>query len=130
VTIVAQGGLIELSDNVFVGEWSTIVSKQRVVFGAHTLVAERVTVRDQDHKTKGTSDVPLAEAGFHVSPVSIGSNVWVAAGAVILKGVRIEDGAVVAANAVVVRNVAARSVVGGIPARQLGTRNGETDSRG
>lgn len=123
---MAQGGTIELGDNVFVGEWSTIVAKQRVVLGSDTLVAERVTVRDQDHKIHGVGDMPLANAGFQVDPVLIGSNVWISAGAVVLKGVHIDDGAVVAANAVVVKNVEARSVVGGIPAREIGSRNADT----
>jgi acetyltransferase-like isoleucine patch superfamily enzyme len=126
VTIVAQGGFIELGDNVFVGEWSTITAKERVVLGANTLVAERVTVRDQDHDIYGGGDTPLAKAGFQVGPVLIGSNVWLAAGAVVLRGVHVGDGAVVAANAVVVEDVAANSVVGGIPAREIGSRNADT----
>ena len=126
VTIVAQGGFIELGDNVFVGEWSTITAKERVVIGADTLIAERVTVRDQDHDIYGGGDTPLAKAGFQVSPVLIGSNVWLAAGAVVLKGVHIGDRAVVAAFGVVARNVAAKLVVGGIPAREIGTRSADT----
>ena len=125
--MLRRAEFIELGDNVFVGEWSTIAAKQRVVLGADTLVAERVTVRDQDHKIHGVGDVPLAKSGFQISPVLIGSDVWLAAGAVVLEGVHIGDGAVVAANAVVDRSVAARSVVGGIPAREIGSRNADTD---
>jgi len=125
VTIVAQGGTIELGSNVFVGEWSTIVAKQRVGIGDDSLVAERVTIRDQDHSIHGIGDLPLAKAGFQVSPVRIYRNVWLAAGAVVLKGVSIGEDAVVAANAVVVGDVAADSIVGGIPAREIGSRDAD-----
>jgi maltose O-acetyltransferase len=54
------------------------------------------------------------EAGL---PITIGSNVWVGSGAIILAGVTIGDGAVVGAGAVVSRDVAARTVVAGNPAR-------------
>lgn len=122
VTIIAQGGVVELGEKVFIGEWSTITAKQRVVLGERALVAERVTIRDQDHDTHGPPGVPIAEAGFHVSPVLIGDDVWLAAGSVVLRGVQIGDGAVVAANAVVVDDVPAGTMVGGVPARTIGVR--------
>ena len=127
---MAQGGTIELGENVFIGEWSMLAAKQSIVIGHSTLVAERVTIRDQDHEAHGADDVPLAQTGFRVSPVVIGSNVWIAAGAVVLKGVTIGDGAVVAANAVAVDNVAEQSVVGGVPAREIGSRYADTGRQG
>jgi len=55
------------------------------------------------------------------SPVRIGNKVWVGANATILQGVTISDGAIIAAGAVVNKNVAPRTVVGGIPAKVLKT---------
>jgi acetyltransferase-like isoleucine patch superfamily enzyme len=57
--------------------------------------------------------------------VHIGRGVWIGRGAAVLAGVRIGDGAVVAANAVVTRDVAAGAVVGGVPARPLPQRRRE-----
>jgi acetyltransferase-like isoleucine patch superfamily enzyme len=60
-------------------------------------------------------------------PVVLGDDVWVGAGAVILKGVTVGDGAVVAARAVVTRDVPADTVVAGNPARvvkRLATADG------
>ena len=54
------------------------------------------------------------------APVVIGDRVWVGTRAVILKGVSIGDGAVVAAGAVVTSDVPAGAVVGGVPARVIG----------
>ena len=54
--------------------------------------------------------------------VTIGNDVWIGHGAVILAGRSIGDGAVVAAGAVVSRDVAPYSIVGGVPAREIGRR--------
>ena len=55
-----------------------------------------------------------------VAPVRIGDRVWVGTRAVVLKGVTIGDGAVVAAGAVVTSDVPAGTVVAGVPARVVG----------
>ena len=52
-------------------------------------------------------------------PIHIGHNCWIGTGAYILQGVRIGDGAVVAAGAVVSRDVPAWTVVGGVPAKEI-----------
>lgn len=56
------------------------------------------------------------------SPVSIGNDVWIAYGVTILSGVSIGDGAVVAANAVVTKDVPPFSIAGGVPARIIKQR--------
>lgn len=52
----------------------------------------------------------------------VGNDVWIAAGAHVLRGVRISDGAVVAANAVVTKDVPAYAIVAGVPAKVIGYR--------
>lgn len=53
------------------------------------------------------------------APVQIGNKVWIGTGAIILKGVTIGDGAVVAAGSIVTRDVATNAVVAGNPAREI-----------
>lgn len=53
------------------------------------------------------------------APINIGNHVWIGLRAIILKGVTIGDGAVIAAGAVVTNNVPANSVVAGVPARVM-----------
>ena len=60
--------------------------------------------------------------GRHL-PIRIGDYVWIGAGAVILQNVRVGKGAVVAAGAVVSRDVPPYAIVGGVPARVIGKRN-------
>ena len=52
-------------------------------------------------------------------PVTNGENVWIGAGAIVLKGVNIGDSAIISAGAVVTRDVPAGAVVAGVPAREL-----------
>lgn len=59
---------------------------------------------------------------FRGSAVTIGNDVWVGAGAVILRGMTIGDGAVIAANAVVTRDVEPYEIVGGVPAKTIKLR--------
>ncbi|MEO7067511.1 MAG: DapH/DapD/GlmU-related protein [Rhodanobacter sp.] len=64
----------------------------------------------------------------NVPPPVIGDGVWIGAHAVILRGVQIGDCAVVAAGAVVTRNVPAREIWGGVPARRIGVRPAITET--
>jgi maltose O-acetyltransferase len=64
-----------------------------------------------------------------LAPVSIGNHAWIGSRALILPGVKVGEGAVVAAGAVVTRDVEPYSVVAGVPARPIGTRNRSTEPR-
>lgn len=64
---------------------------------------------------------PQDRKNTYPSPIVLGKNVWVGANATILQGVEIGDNAVVAAGAVVTRNVPADTVVAGVPAKPLKT---------
>ena len=89
------------------------MANHAIEIGSDDLIAERVTIRDQDHFIHGDSGVPIALAGFNALPILIGNDVWIGAGAVLLKGVRVGSGAVIAANAVVTSDVGEFEIVGG-----------------
>ena len=123
VLLVAQAARIDLGANTFVGPWTIISAKDGVHIGRECLIAERVTIRDQDHDIHGDLAVPIARSGFNTAQIQIGDGAWIGAGAVVLRGVRIGSGAVIAANAVVIRDVADLEIVGGVPAVRIGTRD-------
>lgn len=122
VKIVAQGGRVVINGGVFIGDGAILTAKESIVIGEKSLIAERVSIRDQNHHIYGGEGIPICESGFDVAPIVIGDDVWICAGSVITKGVEIKKGAVVGANAVVVNSVDYRNIVGGVPATVIAKR--------
>jgi acetyltransferase-like isoleucine patch superfamily enzyme len=114
----AQGQL-SIGEGVVLSRGVHLVAFAEVQIGEGCMIGEYASVRDANHRRDGAV---LREAGHRAAPVRIGRQVWIGRGAAVLAGVHIGDGAVVAANAVVTRDVAAGAVVGGVPARPLARR--------
>nr|WP_314899830.1 acyltransferase [uncultured Deefgea sp.] len=111
---------IIIGDSVVISRGVHIVAHQAVRIGAGSMIGEYCSVRDANHRR--VQGEAIRESGFSAAPIEIGREVWIGRGAVILAGVRIGDGATVAANAVVIQDVVADSTVGGVPARPLISR--------
>ena len=116
-TIIVKHGELSIGKDSYIGIGSVIVARHRIVIGDHALIAEHVTIRDQDHKVEAGKIT--AKNGFVTAPVIIGENVWIGAKATILKGVTIGDNAVIGANSVVTKDVLANSIVAGVPAKLI-----------
>jgi len=92
-----------------------VVCAHSIEIGDNCAIARDVIIRDTDAHE-------LVEEGFKkTKPVKIGNHVWIGTRAIIMKGVTVGDGAVVAAGAVVTKDVPKNSVVAGIPARVIKT---------
>ncbi len=89
----------------------------RVTIGRNVLVGGRVYITDHDHSYDEPDLSARESPRLRVAPVEIGDGAFLGEGCVILKGVRIGRRAVVAANAVVTRDVPDFTVVAGVPAR-------------
>lgn len=63
--------------------------------------------------------IPEQRANLEPAPIHIGKNVWLGANAMVLPGVTIGDGAIIAAGAIVTKDVPANTIVGGIPAKKI-----------
>ena len=85
------------------------------------MIADQVSVRDSDHGFNNC-DLPMMDQDILAEAVVIEDDVWVGHGAVILKGIRIGSGSIIAAGAVVTRDVPANMIVGGVPARVIASR--------
>ncbi|WP_424320464.1 acyltransferase [Lacticaseibacillus chiayiensis] len=84
-----------------------------ITIGNDVAIAENVTIRDSDNHT-------VIREGFKKSkPILIEDHVWIGMNATVLKGVVIGTGAIVAAGAVVTKNVPAHSLVAGVPAKVI-----------
>jgi len=120
-TLIQGSGELVLGRRSFVGEGCTIGVNERITIGDDVMIAQAATIRDTDH-VFASRDVPMNQQGIDTSAVCIGDDVWIGHGAVVLKGVTIGRGAIVAAGSVVREDVPPMTIVGGVPARVLKTR--------
>lgn len=105
---------IHLGDGVFMNFNCVILDVCAVRIGAGTQIGPGVQILTADHPRDPALRARMLEFG---RPVSIGRNVWIGAGALILPGVTIGDDALVGAGSVVTRDVPAGATVVGNPAR-------------
>lgn len=104
--IITTAGTVTIGNNVMIGHGSKIISAN------HVIPPGRGQMRFSGHENK---------------PVVVENDVWIAAQVVILPGVRIGEGAVVCAGAVVTKDVPPFAIVGGVPSRILRYRSAEQE---
>ena len=115
--LVARGGRLSIGARTLIGQGSIIVSREKIAIGADCLIAEYVTIRDQNH-VFGPGQV-TAESGFVNSPIIVEDNVWIGENVTILPGVTIGENTIIGANSVVSRDLPANAVAAGAPARVI-----------
>ncbi len=115
------GGRIEIGDCVLMSPGSRVSASDEVVIGDGTMFANGAYVTDCDWHS--LYDRTCRDE--RVAPVRIGRNVWLGDHATVLKGVTIGENSVVAARAVVTRDVPANTVVAGNPAKVVKTLDPE-----
>lgn len=120
-TIIQGTGKMAWGESSFCGAFCVIGVNSEIYVGKHVMIAHAVSIRDTDH-VFGDISIPMAAQGIVTSPIVIEDDVWIGHGATILKGVKIGKGAIVAAGAVVTRDVEPYSIVGGVPAKLIRVR--------
>ena len=113
---VVIGNHVSLNANVYLNACGG-----HIAIGNDVLIGPNVVLRSNDHVV-AASDRPIRLQGHVSGRIDIEDDVWVAANVTVVGGVRIGRGAVVAANAVVTRDVAPYTIVGGVPAKPIGLR--------
>lgn len=102
------------------GAYNHITCTNRITIGDNLLTGKWVTITDNSHGATDYDSLqidPIRRPIVSKGPVTIGNNVWIGDKATILPGVTIGDGAIIAANTVVTKDVPAYSVVAGNPGK-------------
>jgi maltose O-acetyltransferase len=110
---------IRLGDDVFVNYNCVFLDVVMISVGHRTQIGPAVQIYAADHPR----DFDLRRQGFELGrPCTIGADVWIGGGAIILPGISIGDRAVIGAGSIVTRDVAAGTTVAGNPARKVPSR--------
>ena len=133
---------VEFRGEALISPWCRLIGVPRIVLGRHffmnsfgfikgditigddVLLGPAVVMWGRDHMFE--PDRLIRHQGHRTEPIVVGDDVWIAARAVVLRGVRIGSGAVVGAGSVVTRDVPEGAIVVGNPARVIRYRDGRT----
>ena len=102
-------------------EWVYLSGFGGLAIGNHVRIGHRVSIITSDHVYSDIS-TPIFRQGLIAASVVIEDDVWIGCNATILKGVRIGRGAIIAAGAVVTKDVPPFAIVGGVPASTISSR--------
>lgn len=108
---------INIGKGSILGEGIVLDGRAKITIGDHVDIASDVMIYNAEH------DIHDKDFNAVFAPVTIEDHVFIGPRAIILPGVTIHKGAVVAAGAVVTKDVEEKAVVGGVPAKQIGNRN-------
>ena len=112
---VAQGGKIEIGDNVSLNQGTILTARHRIQIGSGTRIGDNTSIRDSDHAV--VSGHPIRSSGYEGDQVLIGANVWIGRQVTIMPGITIGDDSVIGAHSLVTHSIPPRVVAYGTPAR-------------
>jgi acetyltransferase-like isoleucine patch superfamily enzyme len=110
------GRHIRLGKNIFINHACTFLDLGGITIEDHVQIGPKASLITENHPID-----PANRKTLDLRPIHIKKNVWIGAAATILPGVTVGENAVVAAGAVVLKDVEANTVVGGVPARVIKT---------
>jgi acetyltransferase-like isoleucine patch superfamily enzyme len=123
--ISGKDGPLAIGPRSNIGAGCIMYASTRLVIGSDVLLAAQCYVGGGRYTTRGRTDIPIADQPVPRQGVVIDDDCWLGAGVKVVDGVHIGRGSIVAAGAVVTTDVEPYSIVGGVPARRLGSRLAE-----
>ncbi len=114
-TLYCLGG-IKIGSDTIIGEKATLDGRGHLTIGNHVDIASEVMIYTSQH------NINSPDFSAETAPVTIGDYCFIGPRAIILPGVTLNKGAVVAAGAVVTKDVAEKEVVAGVPAKPIAKR--------
>lgn len=112
---------LTIGDNVSIGKSVMLLAIGGITVGDNVMIGHGAQIISAGHRIP-EGDTPMRFSGVEHAPIVIESDAWIGAGAIVLPGVTVGQGAVVAAGAVVTHDVDPLTIVGGIPANVLRVR--------
>jgi len=120
--LLPSEGSIVIGARVSLNQYVVINGEGGVTIGDDVMIAAFCSIFSANHNIDRV-DIPIRQQGMSTEGIFIENNVWLGTHCVILDGVRVGKGSVIAAGAVVNKNVGPNSIVGGVPAKLIGTRD-------
>jgi acetyltransferase-like isoleucine patch superfamily enzyme len=117
-----KGEGLRIGNNSNIGPYSYIGCSGYIEIGDNVMISPRVSIYAENHNYSNTT-IPIKQQGITRQNVKIDDDCWIAANSVILAGVTIGRGSVVAAGSVVTKDIPPYSVVAGVPAKIISQRS-------
>lgn len=122
-TMDVRKAFLRIGTNTSIGDASNIrATSGQITIGERCLIAQQVSIVAANHKVEKGTPITLQGMAQDKTDVTIGDDVWIGCGAIILPGVTIGEGAVVGAGSVVTKDVAPNAIVAGVPAKLIRMR--------
>lgn len=118
---IFTGQNLTVGDDVDFAHGVLVTTGGGVQIGNRTLIGYGARILTSNHRMPPVPE-RIFDAGHDIAPVVIGSDVWIGSNAIVLPGVTIGEGAVIAAGSVVTKDVSAWTIVGGVPAKLIRMR--------
>ncbi len=116
------GPRIIIGDEVFIGRDCEFNIRVKISIGSHGLIASGCKFIDHDHGFSRRDELIRHQSDGCEAAIVIEDNVWIGANSIILKGVTIQQGAIVAAGSIVTKSIGPLEIWGGVPAKKLRDR--------
>lgn len=122
MTMDNLGEYIKIGNNVGIGEFAYLGGAGGLEIGDHCIVGQYLSCHPENH-VHHQLDVPIRLQTVTRKGIKVGKNCWIGSKVTILDGVEIGDGCIIAAGAVVNKSFPANSIIGGVPAKLIKSRN-------
>lgn len=116
-----NGAHLVIGNGTGIGSYCNIRCDKSITIGDNCYIAQFVTIVDGGYEFKD-KNMPINRTRYNTDRISIGNNVWLGAGVIVLPGVEIGDGAVIGAGSIVVKDIPPYAIAVGNPSRVIGFR--------